>query len=181
MAMTILFLLSLALVLSVSVATPFSGYVAMDTDGTQVKDSEGNVVSIEYVAGGEAMIGDEAMSFNTGVVYDNFDENGEYFDGTIDMLMDGGNVITVKFSSASIGNELDKGGFFTILPSPLQGQIIGGRKKYRKATGSIELRGRLLPGGHGPTFYNFDGEIILSRRLVGDDDIEDDRKKRLRT
>jgi len=157
-----LYLLVITLLLSTTVAVPFSGYVMLKhADATEVKDDEGNVVSIEYVAEGEAMISDQATSFKAGVQYDNFDSKGEYFDGTIDMLMDGGNVITVKFTSASIGNELDQQGFFTILPSPLQGKIVSGEQKYEGVTGSLELRGRILPGGHGPTILNYDGTIDL--------------------
>ncbi len=142
--------------LSIALAEPFSGYLAVNGDATEIMDpdSPDTVVSMEYLADGEAKIAENAFSFKAGVLYDNFDDKGEYFDGTLELLMDGGNVITIKFNSASVGNELDTQGFFTIMPSPLQGHFKG-------VTGTVELRGRMLPGGHGPTFYNFDGELTL--------------------
>jgi hypothetical protein len=161
-------LLALVLVatqlLSIALAEPFSGYVAVNGDATEIMDPDSpddTVVSMEYLADGEAKIAENAFSFKAGVLYDNFDDKGEYFDGTLELLMDGGNVITIKFNSASVGNELDTQGFFTIMPSPLQGQVVSGEQDFKGVTGTVELRGRMLPGGHGPTFYNFDGELTL--------------------
>lgn len=161
--MTSLFLVILAsILLTTTLAEPFSGYVAVNGDATEVKNPEtGQVESIEYLADGEAKIAETAFSFKAGVLYDNFDGKGEYFDGTLELLMDGGNVITIKFNAASIGNELDSQGFFTIMPSQLQGQIVSGQQDFDGASGIVEMRGRKLPGGSGPTFLNFDGEIVL--------------------
>lgn len=156
-------LICLVLLVTLVVAEPFSGYIAiMNEEETKIYDDEDNLTGIENVAEGEAKMGKAALSFKAGVVYDNFSSDQEIFDGTIGILLDGGDVISLKFSSASISKELDPQGFFTINPSPLPALIVGGKGAYERAVGSLELRGRILPGGHGPTFYNFDGEIIVT-------------------
>ena len=109
----------------------------MNAEETEI-EQDGKVVSKEYNAEGEAKISEKPFSFNAGILYDNFDERNQYFDGTIDIILDGGNVISVKFTSASVGKTLDDQGFYTILPSPLQGQIISGEQKYENVTGNIE-------------------------------------------
>lgn len=144
-------------------AESFSGYVAiMNNEEFKSYDDKESLTRIENVAQGEAKISETALSFKAGVVYDNFTSDQNNFDGTIDLLLDGGDVITTKFSGASISKELDDQGFFPILPSPLTGVIAGGKGAYVGAVGSLELRGRILPGGHGPTFFNFDGDIVVS-------------------
>lgn len=143
----LLLIVASLLLFSLATAEPFSGYVAIMHDKeTQVNDADEQMTSLEYLAEGEAKLSEETLTFKAGVMYDNFDAKGEYFDGTIDILMDYGNVITVKFSKASIGNELDSQGFFSILPLPLQGQIVSGKKKYKGASGFLKMYGRVLPG-----------------------------------
>jgi hypothetical protein len=150
------------LAVPVALAEPFSGYVAIINEEEFKSFDTGNLTGIENVAEGEAMISETALSFKAGVVYDNFRSDQEYFDGTIDILLDGGDVITTKFIGASISKELDDQGFFPILPTPVTAVIMGGKGAYKEAVGSLELRGRILPGGHGPTFFNFDGEIVVT-------------------
>jgi hypothetical protein len=157
-------IICLALLAASVMAEPFSGYVAiMNDEEVKSYDDQERLTRIENVAQGEAKISETALSFKAGVVYDNFTpDEKHYFDGTIDILLDGGDVITTKFSGASISKELDDQGFFPILPAPLTGVVMGGKGAYSGAVGSLELRGRILPGGHGPTFFNFDGDIVVS-------------------
>jgi hypothetical protein len=156
-------LICLALLVAQVRAEPFSGYVAITNDEEfKSYDDKESLTRIENVAQGEAKISETALSFKAGVVYDNFTSDQKHFDGTIDILLDGGDVITTKFSGASISKELDDQGFFPILPSPLPAFVVGGRGAYKGAVGSLEMRGRILPGGHGPTFFNFDGEIVVT-------------------
>lgn len=130
-------------------ADHISGYVAiMNADETKkILDGNGNLSSIEILAQGEGKIDQDPVSFGAEVVYDNMDQ--QFFDGTINLLIEGGDIITAQFKSASISEELDAQGFFAITPSPLQGVVIGGEGAYKGATGTIDLFGRIMPGGQG--------------------------------
>ena len=142
--------------LASSMAENFSGYVAI-VSAQEEKQGE-MFVQVIHSAEGEAKFMEDALTFKAAVVYNNFDQ--DHFDGTIEFNLGDGDVVKATFEGAQVSRGLDDQGFFPIEPSPLQATIVGGEGKFEGASGFLDLRGRVLPGGHDQTFFNFEGDLI---------------------